>query len=288
MSSRSVANVNVSFGMVIIGLKLYLTANAEQVSFCMINPSTNNRVSQKLVDKITGEEIERTGMSKGFEISSEEVVVFTEDEIEKLQADKKNFLEIREIIDCDQIDPLRVEKTFYTAPDKGMDGGYQFLYKLLSTYNRAAVGIWVSRGKENLVAIRPYKHGLIIQQLYFDTEMRAFENKCAQIEIGTTELALGKVLLDTLYKSTFDTSKYRDTFIDQVKVAVDKKRNGGKAITSTAIVPVVNFCIEKSLRASLEKTGMDVSVIESLVNCINKPSEDKPKAKRSRKLAKAS
>lgn len=272
MAARSTGRVVISFGMAQIGVKLYVSASAESVSFNMISPKNQCRVGQRLFEKLPGstedntlwgEEVSRGDTLKGYEYAKDKFVVFTEEEIANMQAAKKDCLEIVEFVPIDKVDPLRVEKTLYLGPDKGMDKGYQFLYAVLKHKNVAAVGTWVARGKENLVVIRAYQHGLIMHQMFYDTEVRAFEDNCAKIQISPVELAMGSVLVDTLFKPEFDSSKYRDKFVEKVTLAVQIKLGGGTI--SEVAAPVQSTGMEASLRASLKSMGMDDATIEAMI-----------------------
>jgi len=239
-----------------IAIKLYKAAGAESVSFNMINPKTGNRLSQKLVDSVTLEEVLRSESLKGYEYAKDQYVVFTEEEVANMQAAKKDSLDIAEFIPTSEIDPLHIEQTYYTAPDKGMYKGYKFLYELLKAHDRAAVGTYVARGKEHLVAIRTYQHGLVMYQMFYDTEVRSFDNKCANVPISPVEMAMGKVLMDTLSKTTFDSSKYSDRFIEKLNAAVQVKIENPKATITEVSAPVQNTGMADSLRASLRAIGM--------------------------------
>jgi len=263
MAARTLARVVISFGMVNIGIKLFVAASAESVTFNMINPKTNNRVKQKLVDAVTGAEVERGDMLKGYEYAKDQFVCFTEDEVANMQAAKRDSLDITEFVDAGEIDPLHVERTYYTGPDKGMDKGYRLVYEMLKTYNKVAIGTWVARGKEHLVAISAYQHGLIMQQMFYDTEVRSFENTCANIQVSPTDLALGKVLMDTMSQSKFDSSKYSDKFVEKLQAAIQLKLDG-KTITATA-APVSNTGMADALRASLIAMKVPADQIDAML-----------------------
>lgn len=263
MAARSIAKVSVSFGLVNVGIKIFKAAGSESVSFNMINPKTKNRVKQKLVDSITGEEIQRGDTMKGYEYAKDQYVCFTDDEVGNMQAAKKDTLEISEFVSMDQIDALHIEETYYTGPDKGMDKSYRLLYEMLKTKGRAAIGIWISHGKEHLVAIRAYQHGLIMHKMFYNTEVRAFEENCANIAISPIELTMAGVLMDALFNPTFDKSKYRDTFIEKLNAAVEVKVSGGTIKEVAAVVS--NVGMEAALRKSLESMGVPASKIEEML-----------------------
>jgi DNA end-binding protein Ku len=203
-----------------------------------------------------------------------------------MHASKRDTLEIVEFVPDSEVDPLHVEKTYYTGPDKGMDKGYKFLFEILKAYKRVAIGTWVSRGKEHLVAIRAHQHGLIMHQMFYNTEIRAFENKCSDVPISPVEMAMGKVLMDTLFHEKLDESKYRDKFIDKLMAAVQVKIDGGNIKEDSA--PVVNSNITDALRSSLLAMGIKADQIDGMLKAqgIQESAEPfvltAPKAKRTR------
>lgn len=262
MGARSVARVVLTFGMVSVGVKLFLSASAEQVGFNMINPKTGNRVNQKLVDAVTKEEVSRGDTVKGYEYQKDKYVTFTDEEVSNMAAEKRDTLDIAEFIPVSEIDPLHVEKTYYTGPDKGMDRQYQLLFQTLKNEGKAAVGTWVARGKEHLVTVRAWEHGLIIHQMFYNSEVRAFDDTCDKMMLSPTELAMGKMLIDQFSTDKFDKSKYRDKFADKLAEAVQTKLAGGeiRAVESKALSGMA-----ESLRASLAAMGVPQAQIDAMI-----------------------
>ena len=296
MGARSVARVVVSIGMMNIGIKLFLSAKGEQVSFRMINPETGNLVGQKLVDKGTGEEVNRGDTVKGYEYAKDKFVTFSDEEIANMAAEKRDTLELTEFVPVSNIDPLHVEKTFYTGPDKGMDKAYKLLFKTLLSEKKAAVGTWVARGKEHLVMIRAYDHGLIMHQMFYDSEVRAFDNTCDNISLSPDEIAIGKVLVKQFTKKTFDKSQYSDKYAERIAAAVETKLAGGDITTVTSNASKNNSSLEDSLRASLVAMGVadediDARIAEALAEvgseeeAVAAPPEPPSEPKKPRKRA---
>ena len=136
----------------------------------------------------------------------------------------------------------------------------------MKAHDKAAIGIYISRGKEHLVAIRAYQHGLIMSQMFYDTEVRAFDNKCANIPVSPIEMALGKILIDTLSKPTFDSSKYSDKFIEKLNTAVAVKlANPEQKIGESETQLSLLNSMTDNLRASLILMGVPESSFDGLV-----------------------
>src|SRR5262245_33675785 len=85
----------------------------------------------------------------------------------------------------------------------------------------------VSRGKEQLVLIRPYENGLIMHSLYYANEVRNFADiaKGENIKLSDKEIELGADLIENM-SDGFNPEKYRDEYRDRVQSMLDVKSKG--------------------------------------------------------------
>ena len=256
MAQRSTGSATISFGLVAIPVKLYLTASEDRVSFKMIAPKTKNRVNQKIVDSVTGEEVNRGECLSGYEYKKNSIVVFTDEELATMgaPADKKDSIEIDQFVP-NELSPLRVEKSYFIGPQKGADKAYTLLRMLLNKSNKMAVGKWYARGKEHLVAITPHEDGLLVHQMYYNTEMRSFDNTCAKLQVTDAELAMGLQLVNHLSKPVFDVSEYHDGFVQSVAAAAETKINGGTLALDDKPATAPSTDLMAALQASLSKAS---------------------------------
>src|SRR4029079_15648709 len=93
---------------------------------------------------------------------------------------------------------------------------------------RLAVGRFAQRGKDNLVLVRPYKKGLILHECYYADEVRTFDDveTGGDFEFKPIELELANKLIEQLDQEKFEPSRFRDTWADKVKEAVEQKIAG--------------------------------------------------------------
>jgi DNA end-binding protein Ku len=70
----------------------------------------------------------------------------------------------------------------------------------------------VTRGKEQLVLIRPYQNGLIMHSLYYANEVRNFAEiaKAENLKLSEAEIELGTTLIKNM-SDGFEPDKYRAT-----------------------------------------------------------------------------
>lgn len=253
MGRRSVASATISFGLVTIPVKFYLSANAENVHFCLLDKN-GGKVHQQYVND-DGEVVERAEMSRGYVVDKQTTVIFTKDEIKQLEETGSGSIEISEFVAASEVDLLHVEKSYQLSPGKGGDKAYILLIKALLKSGRYAVGQWVARGKQHLVIIRPYKDGLVLHQMFYADEIRDFESDCAKVQVKDAEIDLACKLIDVQTSTSYDPSKYKDSFKERVAQAVETKL-AGKTVTVN-IEPQATKVTDlfEALKASLEKAN---------------------------------
>lgn len=260
MPARAIASGTISFGLVSIPVKLYTAAASEQIHFNMLHKKCGSRIKQQLYCPVDDVTVERSDIVKGYEYSRGQFVQFTEEELKALEAEKSNSIEIVEFVPLSSVDFVQIERTYYLGPDKGGDKAYKLLGQAMEKTERVAVGRWAARGKEQLVLIRPYgKEGLIFHQLYYATEVRAFDeiDTGATFKFSATEQNLAEKLIDQLSSDDFEAEKYEDTYRDRVQAAVDQKV-AGQEITISPEEPKAQIidlfeALKKSISAAGEK-----------------------------------
>lgn len=258
MSKRSTASGTICFGLVSIPVKFFLTASAETVSFNMIT-SDGNRVKQKLVDTMTGKDVDYNSCLKGYEYEKDKFVTFTRDELKAMGETDGGTMEIMEFVPANNLKPVQVEKTYYLDAGKGGDKAYRLLVAAMEKKGKCAVAQWTSRGRQHLILLGVAEGTLVAHQMYYADEIRAFELDCATYAPRDAEIDLACRLMDTLTTDEFDASKYRDTYRDRVNKAVEQKR-GGQEVSSTdaPAAPPINDIFE-ALKKSLGDEGVKVT-----------------------------
>ncbi len=228
MAARAISSGTISFGLVSIPIKLFTAASSQSVSFNMLHAECGNRIKQQLYCPVCDVVIDRKDTVKGYEYTKGQFVQFSDEELKKLEAERSSTLEIVEFVPLETVDFIQVEKSYYLGPDKGGDKAYKLLAEAMRRKERVAVGSWSARGKEQLVMIRPYLDGLILHQLYYAGEVRAYDDvdKGATFTFSDAEQDLADKLLDQLTVDEFDSEKFKDAYASRVLEVVDQKVAG--------------------------------------------------------------
>lgn len=253
MAIRATATATIMFGMVSIPVKFYLAAKDESVGFNMISKA-GNRIKMQFVDGETAEVVEQADALKGYEFEKGRFVTFTKDELETLGLQNDKALTVAEFVPAEAIDVIQVEKVYFLGPDKGGDKSYALLSDAMKISGKVAIAQWHTKGRAHLVAIRPYKSGLIAQILFYAPEVRDFgQIEVTPFPISTAEQNLALKLLDALSNDEFDASRYEDEYAKSIKEAVNAKV-AGQEITVPVSTPKTNTLdMFEALKQSLSK-----------------------------------
>jgi DNA end-binding protein Ku len=253
MAPRAISSVTVSFGLVSIPVKVYTAASSQSVRFNMLHEKCGGRIKQQLYCPVDDEVIERSDTVKGYEYAKNQYVQFSSQEVKSLDSEKSATLDIVEFVPEGAVDMVQVEKSYYLGPDKGGQKAYKLLSGAMERTGQVAVGRWMARGKDQLVIIRPYKEGLLLHQIYYADEVRAFD----EIDVGDAvsfkpgEPDLADQLISQLSAETFSAEKYRDEYRDRVMAAVEAKV-AGHEITAAPEQPIAQIVdLFDALKASL-------------------------------------
>lgn len=255
MAARATGSATISFGLVAIPIKFYTAAAAEGVRFNMLHKTCGGRLKQQMICPVCDLVVERADTLKGYEYGKNQYVKFTEEEVKALEAERSDSLEILEFVPADSVDFVYIEKSYYIGPDKGGHKPYRLLSETMLRNKRIAVGRHSTRGKEQLVLLRPYKGGLILHQVYYANEVRSFDD----VDTGGAQVFkpgeenLADRLLDALATDAFRPEIYKDDYVERVQKAVEQKVAGQEltAAPERAIAQIVD--IFEALKMSLKE-----------------------------------
>jgi DNA end-binding protein Ku len=212
--ARSIASLTISFGLVAIPVKLYsATVASERISFNLLRKKDGSRLKQQYVAVNDGKIVERSEMIKGYEFAKDQYVQFSAAELKELEEATTHSIDIGQFVPLETVDPVYFDGTYYLAPDKGGAKPYSLLATALRKTKQCAVGRWISRGKENIVVIRPVDDGLAMHQLHFQAEVRAIKDVGLEAQpVSDAELKLAEQLIDHLAAKRFDPNEFHDEF----------------------------------------------------------------------------
>lgn len=257
MPARPLGSATIAFGLVSIPVKLYSAAeSAATVRFNQIDRRDGARVKQQLVSSGSGEIVPREDIVKGYEFSKGQYVLFTPEELKALDVAATHMIDVDQFLPDGTVDRIYFDKAYYLGPDKGGARAYHLLAKALRDTGRIAVGRYAARGRQHLVLVRPKENGLLLEQLHYADEVRAFsEVPLEDVEVKEAELQLAKQLIDQAASDTFDPTIYRDEVRDQIMALIQRKVEGEDITIAPTEKPEHKIIdLMEALKASLNAT----------------------------------
>jgi DNA end-binding protein Ku len=238
--ARAIAGATISFGLVSIPVKLYsATQPSAGVSFNLLHAKCGTRVKQQYICPRDNELVPREDMVKGYEISKDQYVTFTPDELKALEERATETIDIAQFVPVSQVDPVYFDKPYYLGPEKGGEKAYTLLAEAMRESGRAALARYAARGKQYLVMVRPMAgtqgstSGLVMQQLLYADEVRPFsEVPMTGGEVREPELKLARQLIDQITAETFEPTLYRDEVRERIHADIQRKQAGQDIATS--------------------------------------------------------
>jgi DNA end-binding protein Ku len=188
-----------SFGLVSIPIQLYTATKDQRIAFNLLHAKCGSRIQNRYHCPVCNVVVERDDRVHGYEFATGEYIQLTEAELESLEAESSNNIELKEFIPLSKIDPVYFENAYYVGAGEGGEKPYRLLADALAKSNRGAIAQLVTRGKEQLVLIRPYENGLIMHSLCFANEVRNFADiaKGENTKLSDEEIELSALLFSS-------------------------------------------------------------------------------------------
>src|SRR5438552_3092203 len=238
---RAIWSGTISFGLLNVPVKLYSAVARKQVSFRELRASDASRVRHKRVAEADGEEVAYEDIVKGYEITPDQYVVMTREELEELDPKKTRAIEIQDFVELEAIDPIYFDHPYYLGPDKGSERAYALLAKAMAERGRVAIARFVLRNRENLAAIRSTGTALAMATMRFADEVVQPEELDGVIpedveEPKGREIEMAGALIDQL-TSDFEPDRYRDEYREELLARIESKARGEAVVESVSEEP---------------------------------------------------
>jgi DNA end-binding protein Ku len=258
MAAHAIGSATISFGLVSVPIKMFSAGESSAaISFNWLHKKDGARLKQQYICSKDGEKVENDDRVKGFELSKGQYVVFTVDELKKLQMDDKssNSMNITEFVDASTVDRMYMDRAYFLGPDKGGERAFGLLGEALKKTGKVAIGQWAARGKQYLIMVRPLGPGLVMEQLRYADEVRSIKDvPIEKIELKKSEVDLAVQLIQQQAGSEFQPEKYEDEVKKRILEQIDRKVQGKEITEEPTEAPKTQIIdLMEALKASLAK-----------------------------------
>ena len=228
---RSIWAGAISFGMVVIPVKLYAATEQRDVSFRQVHRKDGGRIQYRRICTIDGEEVPYSDIAKGYELATGDVVVLTEDDLKDLPLATAHRIDVIHFAPAGQLDPILASKSYYLEPEPAGVHAYVLFRDALERSGRVAVAKVAIRQREALSALRVRDGVLVLETLLWPDEVRApdFAFMDEKVDIRSQELKMAASLIDTMTED-FDPGAYTDAYREALEALVQAKIEGNEVV----------------------------------------------------------
>ena len=211
------------------------TTEAETIRFNLINPETNNRVRMKTVDAVTGDELARGDLVKGFEIAKGEYVLLDKEDFESVKLESTRTIDIEKFVPQASIDRLYWDTPYHLLPG-GKTGieAFAVIREAMEHKKTVAIGRLVLGTRERICAIEIEDNGLVLTTLRTTAEVRTMD-QIPSPELPKADrrmLEIAEKIIDQ-QAGDFDPSEFDDRYGDALRALIEDKRKGHKPVRPT-------------------------------------------------------
>jgi DNA end-binding protein Ku len=230
---RSLWNGSLSFGLVNVPVSLFSAVRDEGVHFRQIHEKDGAPIETRRFCSEEDVEVPWEEVVSGYEVSKGKWVTLTDEELAAAEPRKTRTIDIEEFVDLDEIDPIYFDHPYFLVPpeSEGAARAYRLLVEVMEGSDRAAIGRFVLRTREYLVALRVRDGALTLTTMLFHDEVRPARAiappQAKKTAPSRKEVDQAVALIEALSED-FDPSSYRDRHRERLLGIIRDKKKGRK------------------------------------------------------------
>jgi DNA end-binding protein Ku len=228
---RSIWAGAISFGLVVIPVKLYAATEQRDIAFRQVHRKDGARIQFRRFCTLDGEEVPYSDVAKGYELPTGDMVVLTDEDLADLPLVTAHRIEVLHFAPSAQVEPIYANKSYYTEPDPAGVRAYVLFRDALEDSGKVAVAKVALRQREALAALRVREGVITMETLLWPDEVRkpGFAFLDEDIEVRSQELKMAASLIDTMTED-FDPDQYHDDYREALEAVIRAKIEGNEIV----------------------------------------------------------
>jgi len=252
---RAMWKGSLGFGLVNIPVRLFAATESGEVKFRYLHLPCHTPLQYQKMCPTCNVPASWEEIVRGFEYEKGHFVVLSEEEINSAAGPKEKFIEIKDFIDIDEIDPVYFQNSYYLAPDGPGSRPYVLLRRAMLESGKIALATITLRTKESLAAVRVYENVLSLSTMFYPDEVRAAAGVPGipgDLQVQPRELEMAVELVKTL-QAPFEPQKYSDHYRQKIMELIDAKKEGREVFVAPSPDREKVVDLLEALQASVEK-----------------------------------
>jgi DNA end-binding protein Ku len=257
--ARSLWTGSLSFGLVNVPVALFSAARDLDVHFHQLHDPDGSRIEVRRFCGKEDVEVALDDIGHGYELESGKQVVLTDDDLVAVAPRRTRTIDIQSFVDGGEIDPVLFDHPYWLVPTGESEGprrAYRLLVDAMGEHDDVALGRFVLRTKEYLVAVRVRDGLLALSTMLFADEVRPTKG------MGPGGRKPAKAAVDEAVKliealsAEFDPGDYVDEHRKRLRAIVKDKQKGGTVqAPEQDAEPSVAGDLMEALRRTMDELG---------------------------------
>jgi DNA end-binding protein Ku len=226
---RSLWSGSLSFGLVNVPVALHSAARDVDVHFHQLHAKDGARIETRRFCKQEDAEVAYEDIGHGYDLDGQQVVL-TDAELDAVAPKKTRTIEIQSFVDAADLDPILYDHPYWLLPageSTGTKRAYRLLVEAMGSTDRIALGRFVLRTKEYLVAVRVRDSLLSLTTMLFPDEIRPVKGIATGGRKPEKQALHQAVKLVEAMGADFDPKQYKDDHNRRLRKIVKDKQKGG-------------------------------------------------------------
>lgn len=232
---RSLWSGTITFGLVSIPVDLLTAVRPRQTAMKLVDKNGHALGRQYHCSK-EGRKLDNDELVRGYETDDGKMVVITDREFESVAPEMSADIELRSFVPLEQIPPLYFQKPYFLAPAGKSSKAYNLLAATMEKTGRVAIGSFVMRAHEYVVAIVSDNGVLRADTLRYSDEIRSPEDigLPKRAKVPAAKVTQMTKAIDELAQDELDMSELQDREAEALlELAEAKKKHRDDVIHPT-------------------------------------------------------
>lgn len=224
--ARPLWSGSLSFGLVNVPVQLVSAARDLDYHFHQLHERDRVPIEQRRFCSKEDVEVSWEEVAHGYDLDGKQVVL-SDEELGSVQPRKTRTIEIEAFVELEQIDPIYFDHPYFLIPagdSEGTHTAYRLLVETMADQERVALGRFVMRTKEYLVAVRSREGALALTTMLFHDEVRPAKDVPTGGKKPTKKQLDGAIAIVEELSTDWEPRAYKDCYRERLKRVIDAKR----------------------------------------------------------------
>jgi DNA end-binding protein Ku len=216
----------ISFGMVVIPVKMYVATETKSISFHVLHKKCLTRPKQIWHCDQDNEYFPSKETVRGYEYAKDQYIVLDGDDFKKVPVKTAHSINILGFVSAQEIDPLYFQNSHYLEPETLGVKPFSLLNSALAKTKRVGLAKVAFQRREHLCALRPLGSILALHSLYYPDEILNYSDLVQPEQKNSEAEADMAVSLVNAMAMPFKPTDYKDEYVRGLKKMVEAKLKG--------------------------------------------------------------